>query len=65
MKEFVSAFNYFTLIEVAVAPVSVHLSTVRQMLAPHIIVAAQNSAAQGNGAFTGEVSADILADLGI
>ena len=28
-------------------------------------MAAQNCGAQGNGAFTGEVSADILADLGI
>lgn len=66
MIEFVSLLRILTkIIEVAIAPVSVHLSYARSLLAPHIIVAAQNSAAQGNGAFTGEVSADILADLGI
>lgn len=52
-------------VEVAIAPVSVHLSIVKSLVAPHIIVAAQNSSAQGNGAFTGEVSPDILTDLGI
>jgi triosephosphate isomerase len=31
----------------------------------HILVSAQNCGAQGNGAFTGEVSADILVDMGI
>ena len=35
------------------------------MLAPHILLSAQNCSAQGNGAFTGEVSADILKDLGV
>jgi triosephosphate isomerase len=35
------------------------------LAAGHIIVAAQNCAAQGNGAFTGEISADILSDLGL
>ena len=29
------------------------------------MVAAQNCSAQGNGAYTGEVSADILVDMGI
>ncbi len=29
------------------------------------MVSAQNCSAQGNGAFTGEVSADILVDLGL
>lgn len=52
-------------VEVAVAPASVHLTTVRSLLASHVIVSAQNCAAQGNGPFTGEVSADILHDLGI
>ena len=47
------------------APASVHLSSVQSQVASHILVAAQNCSAQGNGAFTGEVSADILADLGI
>jgi triosephosphate isomerase len=30
-----------------------------------MIVAAQNCAAQGNGAFTGEISAEVLVDLGL
>lgn len=51
--------------EVAVSPVSVHIATALSLAAPHIIVAAQNASAQGNGAFTGEVSADILVDLGV
>lgn len=37
----------------------------QSQVAPHILVSAQNCSTQGNGAFTGEVSADILADLGI
>ncbi len=41
------------------------MSTALSVAAPHILVAAQNSSAQGNGAFTGEVSADILVDLGV
>lgn len=35
------------------------------MIAPHIIVAAQNCSAQGNGAYTGEVSPEILTDMDI
>ena len=35
------------------------------MVSNHILVSAQNCGAQGNGAFTGEVSADILVDMGI
>lgn len=35
------------------------------MISKNIIVSAQNCSAQGNGAFTGEVSADILVDMGI
>ncbi len=35
------------------------------MIANHILVSAQNCGAQGNGAYTGEVSADTLVDLGI
>jgi triosephosphate isomerase len=43
----------------------VHISIALQVISNHIIVAAQNCGAQGNGAFTGEVSADNLSDLGV
>ncbi|CDW90416.1 triosephosphate isomerase [Stylonychia lemnae] len=52
-------------VDVVVAPASVHLTSVKSLLTPLISVAAQNCGAQGNGAFTGEVSADILVDLGL
>ena len=42
-----------------------HLPAALQVVSNHILVSAQNCGAQGNGAFTGEVSADILVDLGI
>jgi triosephosphate isomerase len=50
---------------VAVAPVSAHLSIAQSIINKNILISAQNCGALGNGAFTGEVSADILADLGI
>ena len=52
-------------IEVAIAPASIHIPAALQVVSQHIIVAAQNCGAQGNGAFTGEVSADILTDFGV
>lgn len=52
-------------VQVCIAPVSVHLSAAQALLQPHLLLAAQNCSAQGNGAFTGEVSADILVDMGL
>ena len=52
-------------VEVAVAPVAIHIPHTLSLISKHIIVSAQNCSTQGNGAFTGEVSADILADMGI
>ena len=49
----------------AIAPAAVHIPTALSLVNEHLIVAAQNSGAQGNGAFTGELSADILVDLGV
>ncbi len=57
--------NLILIIEVAIAPVSVHLSSALNLISNHILVSAQNCSGQGNGAFTGEVSADVLVDLGI
>ena len=47
------------------APVSAHLLPAKQLAASHLLVGAQNCGAQGNGAYTGEVSAEVLLDLGI
>jgi triosephosphate isomerase len=43
----------------------VHLHLVKDLLKSKVLVAAQNASAQGNGAFTGEVSADQLLDFGL
>lgn len=51
--------------EVVVAPVFTHIPLVQQKLNSKIAVSAQNCWVKGNGAYTGEVSADILADLGL
>ena len=67
MIEFVSLIQtpWPLISEVIIAPVSVHISTALAVAAPQIQIAAQNASAQGNGAFTGEVSADVLVDLGL
>lgn len=52
-------------IEVVVAPVSIHLTTVKDMITSNVEVAAQNSSANLQGAYTGEISPDQLTDLGI
>jgi len=52
--------------EVVVCPSQVHLQSVQTNLtAATVAVGAQDCWTQGNGAFTGETSADMLADLGI
>jgi len=52
-------------VEVVVAPTFVHIPLVKAALSNNISVAAQNCWVKGTGAYTGEVSADILADLGL
>jgi triosephosphate isomerase len=47
---------------VVVAPTALHLAGVQSSLKGPIQVAAQNCSASGNGAFTGEHSADMLKD---
>lgn len=51
-------------VDVLIAPAFVHLPLVVQK-AGKCMVAAQNCGAFGNGAYTGEVSADMLQDMGI
>lgn len=52
-------------VEVVVAPVSFHISTVKAQVNDNIKVCSQNIGQFGKGAFTGEVSGDQLKDFGI
>ncbi|ETP37913.1 triose-phosphate isomerase [Phytophthora nicotianae P10297] len=52
-------------VDVIVAPPSLHLDQVQQLLQRSIAVCAQNVSLTGLGAFTGEIAAEQLADLGI
>ena len=53
-------------VEIAIAPTFLHISEVKKVLTNSAIeIAAQNVSDQENGAFTGEVSALMLADLGV
>ncbi|KAE9305116.1 Glyceraldehyde-3-phosphate dehydrogenase [Phytophthora fragariae] len=51
-------------VEVVVAPSQVHAATVKAALRPDVRVSGQDVWEQGNGAFTGETSAEMLKDLG-
>lgn len=51
--------------EVVVCPSQVHLQGVKQGLRTDVAVGAQDCWVQGNGAFTGETSADMLTDMGV
>lgn len=51
-------------VEVVVAPSQVHVATVKTSLRPDVRVSGQDVWKQGNGAFTGETSAEMLKDLG-
>jgi len=67
VSELVSALKQFNLpqgVDVCVAPPALYLLTVKQEL-PGYLVGAQNCSATGNGAFTGEISAVMLKDVGI
>lgn len=50
--------------EVVVCPSQVHLQKVKDTIRKDIAVGAQDCWVKGNGAFTGETSADMLTDLG-
>ena len=52
-------------VEVVVAPISMHISTVQPLLNENIQVACQNMGATSNGAFTGEISGEQLKDFGV
>ena len=52
-------------VDVVVSPTYVHLDFVAKTLNPIFKVSSQNVSATGNGAFTGEISAEIIKDLGL
>lgn len=67
-KDLVSMLNQSTIstdTEVVVCPSQVHLQTVKEGLRGDVSVGAQDCWVQGNGAFTGETSADMLTDMGV
>lgn len=53
------------LIEVVVAPVSLHIAMAKVMLQDNVKVACQNISMYGTGAYTGEIAAEQLVDFGV
>jgi glyceraldehyde 3-phosphate dehydrogenase len=51
-------------VEVVIAPSSVHATEVKKYLRKDIRISGQDVWSQGNGAFTGETSAEMLKDIG-
>ena len=67
-KDLVSILNQSSLTkntEVVVCPSQVHLQSVASTIRPDVAVGAQDVWTQGNGAFTGETSAEMLTDMGV
>jgi len=68
VNDLVSMLNQSTLsteTEVVVCPSQVYVQGVSEKLRKDVAVGAQDVWMQGNGAFTGETSADMLADMGV
>jgi glyceraldehyde 3-phosphate dehydrogenase len=51
--------------EVVVCPSQLHVQSVKENLRGDVAVGAQDVWTQGNGAYTGETSADMLSDMGV
>ena len=67
-KELISMLNQSSLTtdtEIVVCPSQVHLQSVQENLRGDVAVGAQDVWTKGNGAFTGETSADMLTDMGV
>lgn len=67
-QELISMLNQSTLsteTEVVVCPSQVHVQKVKEGLRGDVAVGAQDVWMQGNGAFTGETSAEMLSDMGV
>jgi triosephosphate isomerase len=52
-------------VEVVVAPISMHIGTVKALVNPNVKVAVQNMSATDKGAFTGEISGEQIVDFGL
>merc|ERR1719384_2465597 len=68
VNDLVSMINQSTLstdTEVVVCPSQVYVQGVQEKVRSDVAVGAQDCWVQGNGAFTGETSADMLADMGV
>ncbi|CDW80551.1 triosephosphate isomerase [Stylonychia lemnae] len=52
-------------VDVVVAPIVIHIPSAKAMLNTNIMVCAQNINMMGNGAYTGEVSAEQIKDFGL
>jgi len=68
VNDLVSMINQFTLTqdtEVVVCPSPVYVQKVKEGLRGDVAVGAQDVWVQGNGAYTGETSADMLTDMGV
>lgn len=52
-------------VDVVIAPTFIHLDYVNHNVSPKFKVSAQNVSVMGNGAFTGEISAEQLKDMGL
>jgi triosephosphate isomerase len=57
--------NLIYVIEVVVAPVSLHIAMAKVMLIDNVKVASQNVSMYGTGAYTGEIAAEHLVDFGL
>lgn len=53
------------MVEVVVAPTSLHISTVQKVINSDVNLAAQNISVAGMGAYTGELSANQAVDMGL
>jgi len=51
--------------EVVVAPPFVYLEYVQHLVAYGVVVSAQNASSESKGAFTGEISAEMIKDIGV
>ena len=52
-------------VDVVVAPTALHMLTVKALVTNNVEVASQNLSLTGNGAFTGELSAEMVAEAGV
>lgn len=67
-NDLISMLNQFSLTdttEVVVCPSQIYLQSVKSNLRPDIAVGAQDVWSKGNGAYTGETSAEMLKDMGV